>query len=177
MTSCGRWSALLLTAVSVVACTTQPAASPPTSSPPIDPPAEQSAETAALAAYEQFWDVTDAARADPGARDWEPEIAEVASGQALESILGDVRAYAAAPAHVEGEMLRDPMVVAATADRVSILDCLEIGDSRLVSDTTGEVFDDIESQVPRYRFRADVTLDASGRWLVETAMATLEEPC
>lgn len=130
----------------------------------------------ALLAYEQYWSVTEAAYAAPSSRDWSVELQNVASGSALRSADEDVRNYAGFPAHIEGTVARAPTVENATDSAVEIADCVELGDSRLIADTTGEVLDDLENRVPRYRFRAEV-IQRNGRWLVDRAEPALDEPC
>ena len=61
-----------------------------------------SASDEALAAYERFWSVADAALASPTSHDWRPQLEAVATGQALESIAVDVTGLASLPAHTEG---------------------------------------------------------------------------
>ncbi|MGH3611265.1 MAG: hypothetical protein ACRDRK_01305 [Pseudonocardia sp.] len=125
-------------------------------------------------------DITDAdwrgAFAAPSSRDWTAALGEVASGTALESVRRDVENYASFPAHTEGVISRAPAVGEASEGRVEIVDCVELGDSRLIADTTEEVLDDLANRTPRYRFRAGVLLQ-DGRWLVDVTNPALDEPC
>lgn len=130
----------------------------------------------ALAVYERYWSVSQDAFGAPGARDWAAELAEVASGPALDSLLRDVRNYAQFPAHVEGVVSRAPEVVDVQDAAVQIVDCVDLGSSRLVADRTGETLDDLASRVQRYTFRADV-IRADGSWLVHRTDAAQDEPC
>ena len=88
----------------------------------------------------------------------------------------DVANYAGVPAHAEGAVTRAPVVGEVTADRIEIVDCVDLGDSRLVADSTGAVLDDLENRVPRYRFRAELVM-LDGRWIVERTAPSLDEPC
>lgn len=151
---------------------------PPGPAPVVEPPSPQAtASAAALNAYTTFWAVTDAARAAPTARDWRPEIEAVASGQALATALLDIRNYASLPAHTEGTISRDPTVSEVSASRATIHDCVDLGDSRLVHDVTGETLDDLANRVERFRLRAEVVVAADGRWRVDRTEPSLEEPC
>ncbi len=169
MTTTGRLLVLSLATLVVAGCSA-PAA--PDTAPPAPPgPGEQ-----ALEVYERFWSVAQEAYAAPGSRDWTPELATVASGPALESLTTDVLNYADFPAHSEGVVSRAPVVAEVTDTRVAIVDCVDLGDSRLVADRTGEVLDDLANRVQRYTFRADVVLTGD-RWLVERTDAAQDEPC
>jgi hypothetical protein len=142
--------------------------------PPAPPPTGP--EQPALAAYERYWSVSQAAFAEPGSRDWSADLAEVATGPALEATLTEVRSYAAFPAHTVGVVSRAPEVTSVTDTKVDVLDCVDLGDSRLVADRTGEVLDDLANRVQRYRYRAEVVAQDDG-WLVRRADAVLDEPC
>jgi hypothetical protein len=169
-----RCGSALCAGLMAVACTATPPAAvttPSATPPPVSP------EQAALATYAEFWRVTDAARAAPSARDWTPQIEAVAEGDALQAALKDVKNYASLPAHTVGAITRHPVVASATASRVSVVDCVDLGDSRLVSDRDGKSFDDLVHRVQRFRLRADIVTAADGRWLVSTSVPALSEPC
>ncbi|MDN5915627.1 MAG: hypothetical protein L0I76_11050 [Pseudonocardia sp.] len=144
----------------------------PSSAPPTPDPIERSA----LAAYEEFWTVTDAAFASPGSRDWTSRTREVATGQALESLDRDIANYSGVPAHTEGTVARSPRVASAAPQRVGVVDCVDISGSRLVSDDDGTVLDDLANRVPRYLYRAEV-IPRGDRWVVEKTTPSLAEPC
>lgn len=163
---------LLLTAV-VAGC----------SSPPVSPPAPTTLpaspdlpERQALTAYENFWTVTDAAYAAPKSRDWIPQLREVATGQALETARADVENYASFPAHSVGAITRSPALGRVSDQRIEILDCVDLGDSRLVSDANGDALDDLANRVPRYRFRAEL-VKVEDHWFVERTVPLMSEPC
>lgn len=89
----------------------------------------------------------------------------------------DVENYASLTARTIGTISRSPSVVDAQPTHVAILDCVDLVDSRLISDSTGEIFDDLENRVQRFQLHAQVVADAGGKWLVERAEPALEEPC
>lgn len=163
-------AALLLPAVVgvVVGCATvdpTPAPAPPPSD-----------ADRALAAYEEFWTRASEALAAPAARDWDPVLEGVATGQALDALRADVENYALVPAHTEGVVSRAPVVGSVAPDRVTVVDCVDLGDSRLVADRTGEVLDDLANRVQRYRYRAELVPRGAG-WVVERTAPALDEPC
>lgn len=141
---------------------------------------ERAAPAAAMAAYGEFWRVSELAFAAPSAQDWETELMNVARGQALTDVVIEIQNYASVPAHVEGTITHEPSpdpAVAPLPDRVTVLDCVDITGSRLVADRDGSVLDDRANQTPRYRYRAEVVRDTTGRWLVETTAPSLDQPC
>ncbi|WP_214406239.1 hypothetical protein [Pseudonocardia lacus] len=173
---------LLIAAGSVIAACTSPAPpAPPAPAPPSAPieapPVESGAPDAALAAYDSFWAVSQRALAAPGTKDWTPELEAVASGQALDAIQSDVDNFADYPAHNEGSVTRDPVVDSATDTTAEITDCVDLSDYLLIADKTGEILTDTANQVPRFRYRAHVVKDESGRWLVNRTTPALDEPC
>lgn len=172
MTTPARVRPLLpLLLVLLASCTTVPASAPLPAPTSTTTPVQQ-----ALSAYEEFWTVTDTAFAAPASRDWNTRIGEVATGQARDALQTDIANYAGVPAHTEGAVTRDPMVGAVTDERIVIVDCIDLGDSRLVADRTGEVLDDLVNRVPRYRFRAELIM-LDGNWIVERTTPALDEPC
>lgn len=166
---------LALTAMLTASCASSPPpASPPSTSNPTTAPQPSDA---ALNAYRAFWTVVDAAFAEPRSKSWDAELQEVGSGQALASVLADVANYASLPAHVQGLIGRSPSVESSSGNRVSIIDCIDLGDSRVVSDTSGQVLNDLKNRVQRFRSRSVVIYDATGRWLVDRTAPALEESC
>ncbi|MDN5857817.1 MAG: hypothetical protein L0H84_04270 [Pseudonocardia sp.] len=165
MTTLARTLSVAALVVAAVACAA-----------PQDPPPEPPPAAEALAAYERYWAVVDAAFAAPGARDWSARLAEVATGPALESVAGDVANYADFPAHRVGTVQRSPSVVGSDNGRVRILDCVDISGVSLVADESGAPLDDTANRVPRYRFSAEVVA-YGGRWLVERTAPLLDQPC
>ncbi|WP_345420045.1 hypothetical protein [Pseudonocardia xishanensis] len=106
-------------------------------------------------------------------------LSTVARGQALDDLVLEIRNYESLPAHLEGQVRTEPVVdpsVPPTADRVAVLDCVDISGSTLVADGDGRVLDDQQNQSTRYRYRAVVAREGS-RWLVERTSPALDEPC
>ena len=135
---------------------------------------------AALATYGEFWRISEEAFAAPAAQDWRAELSKVARGQAIDDVMLEIRNYASVPAHVEGTVARSPIVdpsTSPTTQRVAILDCIDLSDSRLLADSDGSVLDDVKNRPKRYRFRAQVVKNTTGQWLVETTAPALAEPC
>lgn len=173
--------AAMVGAALLSACSSGTAPEPPVPPMPTVPPtSEIAASAAAMAAYGEFWRVSELAFAAPTAQDWETELSMVARGQALTDVVIEVRNYASVPAHVEGAIFheaRPDPALAPQPDRVAVLDCIDISGSMLVADADGAVLDDQVNQPPRYRYRAEVVRDTTGRWLVETAAPSLDQPC
>lgn len=142
---------------------------------------EQQARDGALVAYEGFWLTTNQAFANPGSKDWRPELSTYSTGQALDAVLLDVENYATFPAHKNGEPSRAPSVDSVRLEspaRVTIIDCLDVRNVRLVADKTGADLGDTSKQPPRFRYRAEVVRSAGqDRWLVEVTKPLLDQPC
>ncbi|RZT85568.1 hypothetical protein EV383_2441 [Pseudonocardia sediminis] len=168
-----RWLIPLFAAAVVAGCSgPSPHETSRTSTPSTTDPIERNA----LAAYEEFWTVTDAAFAAPGSQDWTSRTREVATGQALQALDRDIANYSGVPAHTEGTVSRAPKVATVAAERVAIVDCVDISGSRLVSDDDGQVLDDLANRVPRYLYRAEV-IPRGDRWVVDRTAPSLAEPC
>ena len=161
-------STIVLTVVVVAACSTSTTPSTPPSAPP--------SGTAALAAYDRFWDVLLDAYEAPAAKDWSTDLAVVATGQALESAERDVANYASLPAHAIGRPTRAPQVAESQGTLVTIADCVDLGTSTIVFDRSGDPVDDLENRVQRYRFRAEVR-SSDGVWRVDRTTPVLDQPC
>ena len=169
-----RWLPALLVVAALAGCSTSDSsdeAAPSSAAQPTIP-----AERQALTAYEKFWSVTDAAFAAPSAQDWTPQLEQVATGQALDSLRRDVENYASVPAHTVGVLTRVPRVVGSTEGRVDVVDCIDLGNFRLVSDADGQALNDLANQVPRYVYRAGLVF-RDGRWLVDRTAPVLDQPC
>jgi hypothetical protein len=152
----------------------------PQPAPPAPAPSVATVAEAATAAYSEFWRISKLAFASPTEQDWQAELSKVARGQALNDVVLEIRNYASVPAHLEGVITNAPIVdpaVAPAPSRVTVLDCVDISGSRLVSDVDGTVLDDEANQVPRYHYRAVVVQAEDGRWLVESTEPLLDQPC
>ena len=176
--STGRLLTIVTLAVVATACSTSQPTPPP---PPAEPPASTAeAPAAALATYGEFWRISEQAFAAPTAQDWQAELSKVARGQALADVMLEIENYASVPAHVEGAVTRNPTIdpgAPQSQQRVAITDCLDLSESRLVADKNGAELGDVQNQPERYRFRAQVARDATGKWLVDTTSPALTEPC
>lgn len=162
-----RGTTLLLATFVAAGCAVPPA----TTSTPEATPAQTATQ-----AYERYWQVTEDAFAAPRARDWTAELESVASGQALESAMADYLTYRDYPAHSEGRVSRAPVVESATEERVVIVDCLDLGESLLIADETGDILDDLDNRVQRYTLRADL-VRTDTEWQVDHLRPALDQPC
>jgi hypothetical protein len=164
-----RLSVLLVGAALLAACN---APSPDPAPPAPDPTA------AALAAYSEFFRVSQDANAAPTQKDWAAELRQLARGQALDAAVLDVQNYASLSARVEGRLGQSPAVdpaVTATDGKVAVLDCLEATGVRVLA-ADGRQLGDQTNQTPRYRYRAEIVRDGD-RWWVERTAPSPEEPC
>jgi hypothetical protein len=102
----GRLFAIVTVAVVATACSS----SRPTPPPPVHAPTPttEAATTAALAAYGEFWRISEQAFAAPTAQDWPAELGKVSRGQALSDVILEIRNYASVPAHLEGSIAHTP---------------------------------------------------------------------
>src|SRR4051794_36940110 len=171
------WPATLALAVGLAAagCTT-------TSGTPASPgngqtsgfvpaPTQEDLGQSALSAYLEFARISDEAFAEPSSQDWPPKLQAVSQGQAYDAVVAEAKNYASFPAHVSGRPQRQPSVEstsAAPTPSVHIQDCIDIGESKVVADKTGEVLTDTANQQKRYRYRATAVRSQDGRWRVDS---------
>lgn len=185
--------AAIMTVTAVSACMSPPgesqpgtsstgssAAAPGTTSAPADRP-EDRAAAEALATYEAFWKVQNAADAAPGAKDWAGEISKFAADPARQGAVDGIVNLASYPAHAEGTATRSPRIESVslqTPQRVKITDCLDVTGVRIVGDKDGKDLLDRTNQPQRYVFTADVVkYQAPDRWLVQTTTPSLDRQC
>jgi len=127
--------------------------------------------------------VTDAAKKDPGARDWEPEIRRYAGDPAALLAVTEVRDYAtiglrqdgdtAVALDVTGVDLRAP-----EGPTVRITGCYDSQSTRLVKVETGEVVP--PGTPPRYVWDITVTryqAESGSPWLVNGLDPLTDRPC
>jgi hypothetical protein len=174
----GHLLAIFTVAMVATACST----SRPTPPPPVQAPTPTAEVTAAaaLAAYGEFWRISEGAFAAPTTQNWRAELSKVARNQALDDVMLEIENYASVPAHVEGTVTRNPEIdpdTPSTEQRVAIVDCLDLSESHLLADNSGAELGEVENQPKRYRFRAQVVRDATGKWLVDATSPALAEPC
>ncbi|WP_255363489.1 hypothetical protein [Geodermatophilus sp. DSM 45219] len=138
---------------------------------------------AATAVVNQMLRVTDAAKKDPGARDWEPEIRRFSGDPAALLAVTAVRDYAAIGLRQEGDTAVDLEV--ATVDlaapegpTVRITGCYDSQSTRVVKVETGEVVP--PGTAPRYVWDITVTryeAEPGSPWLVNQLDPLTDRPC
>ncbi|SEF38394.1 hypothetical protein SAMN05421837_12125 [Amycolatopsis pretoriensis] len=183
--------ASLLLAVGLAGCareTETPAATAPSVQVPLPsgartvPPGSE-ASSAALAAYELYWQISEQAGRAPREKDWRPELGKAMADPALTDYVNEVANLASVPAHTVGRYGRTPKVTSVSLGeppRVVITDCLDATDEHLVSDKAGELGRNLDhpDQPRRYEFEAQVVrYPEPDRWLVQQVQPRLEKPC
>lgn len=153
----------------------------PSSEETVQPGSE--ASTAALAAYELYWQISEQAGHAPREKDWRPELAKAMADPALTDYVNEIANLASVPAHTVGRYGRSPKVTSVSLGeppRVVITDCLDATDEHLVSDKAGESGRNLDNpdQPRRYEFEAQVVRYPNpDRWLVQQVQPRLEKPC
>ena len=157
-----------------------PSSAPVTSSAPT--PEEKAAEAATTAVNEMLR-VTDAAKKDPGARDWEPEIRRFVGDPAALLAVTAVRDYATIGLRQEGDTAVDLEV--ATVDLASpegptvrITGCYDSQSTQVMKAETGEVVP--PGTPPRYVWDITVTryeAEPGSPWLVNQLDPLTDRPC
>lgn len=157
-----------------------PSSAPVTSTAPT--PEEEAAEAATTVVNEMLR-VTDAAKQDPGARDWEPEIRQFAGDPAAQLAVTEVRDYATIGLRQEGDTALDFDVTginlsAPEGPTVRITGCYDSQSTRLVKVETGEVVP--PGTPPRYVWDITVTryqAEPGSPWLVNGLDPLTDRPC
>jgi hypothetical protein len=195
-----RWTAgVLLALLSVVGCTegeaspegssasaTTSSASRTSTTPPVAsnaPTPEEEAAEAATAVVNEMLRVTDAAKKDPGARDWEPEIRRFAGDPAALLAVTAVRDYATIGLRQEGDTAVDLEVTTVDlaspeGPTVRITGCYDSQSTRVVKVETGVVVP--PGTPPRYVWDITVTryeADPESPWLVNQLDPLTDRPC
>ncbi|WP_166486490.1 hypothetical protein [Blastococcus saxobsidens] len=127
--------------------------------------------------------VTDAAKKDPGARDWEPEIRRFSGDPAALLAVTAVRDYAALGLRQEGDTAVDLEVTgvnltAPEGPTVRITGCYDSESTRVVRVETGEVVP--PGTPPRYVWDITVTryeAEPGAPWLVNELDPLTDRPC
>ena len=153
--------------------------SPPSSAPT---PEDQAAE-AATAVVSEMLRVTDAAKKDPGARDWESEIRRYAGDPAALLAVTAVRDYATIGLRQEGDTAVDLEVTTVDlaspeGPTVKITGCYDSQSTRVVKAETGEVVP--PGTPPRYVWDIIVTryeAEPGSPWLVNQLDPLTDRPC
>jgi hypothetical protein len=195
-----RWTAgVLLALLSLAGCTegeASPEGSPPSATtasasrastpPPVAsnaPTPEEEAAEAATAVVNEMLRVTDAAKEDPGARDWEPEIRRFVGDPAALLAVTAVRDYATIGLRQEGETkvylnVAGVDLAAPEGPTVRITGCYDSQSTRVVKVETGEVVP--PRTPPRYVWDITVTryeADPGSPWLVNQLDPLTDRPC
>lgn len=147
------------------------------------PTPEEEAEESATAAIDGMLRVTDAAKQDPGARDWEPEIRRYAGDPAALLAVTAVRDYAALGLRQEGDTavameVTGVDLAAPEGPTVRITGCYDSESTRVVQVETGEVVP--SGTPPRYVWDITVTryeAEPGSPWLVYMLDPLTDRPC
>ena len=195
-----RWTAgVLLALLSVASCTegeaspegSAPSATTSSSSrtPPTAPatstaptPEEEAAE-GATAVVNEMLRVTDSAKKNPGAKDWEPEIRQFAGDPAALLAVTAVRDYATIGLRQEGDTAVDLEVTTVDlaspeGPTVRITGCYDSRSTRVVKVETGEVVP--PGTPPRFVWDIKVTryeAEPGSPWLVNQLDPLTDRPC
>lgn len=136
---------------------------PATPIPPSQPPTTAAAQAAVLAAYTHFWRVYIAAasRADPN----HPELAQVATGQALEGLRLQLAADRRQDIVARGQPTRSATrITHLTSHRAELTECLDSNQWLAYDAATGKLRDAPSGTVRR--IRAVLIRSAGGAWKV-----------
>ncbi|WP_409328900.1 hypothetical protein [Trujillonella humicola] len=195
-----RWTAGVLLALLSLAGCTEGEASPEGSSPGVTtssasqtsttspvassaPTPEDEAAEAATAVVSEMLRVTDAAKKDPAARDWEPEIRRYAGDPAALLAVTAVRDYATIGLRQEGDTVVDLEVTTVDlaspeGPTVRITGCYDSQSTRVLNVQTGEVVP--PGTPPRYVWDITVTryeAEPGSPWLVNQLNPLTDRPC
>ena len=157
-----------------------PSSAPVTSSAPTH---EDEAAEAATAVVLKMLRVTDAAKKDPGVRDWEPEIRRFAGDPAALLAVTAVRDYATIGLRQEGNTAVDLEVTTVDlpspeGPTVRITGCYDSQSTRVVKVETGEAVP--PGTPPRYVWDITVTryeAEPGSPWLVNRLDPLTDRPC
>ena len=147
------------------------------------PTPQEAAAEAATAVVSEMLRVTDAAKKDPGARDWEPEIRRFAGDPAALLAVTAVRDYAMIGLRQEGDTAVDLEVAGVDlaspeGPTVKIMGCYDSQSTRVVKVETGEVVP--AGTPPRYVWDITVTryeAEPGSPWLVNQLDPLTDRPC
>jgi hypothetical protein len=147
------------------------------------PTPHDEAAQAATTAVNEMLRVTDAAKKEPGARDWEPEIRRYVGDPAALLAVTAVRDYAALGLRQEGDTAVDLDVTtvdltAPEGPTVQITGCYDSQNTRVLKIETGEVVP--PGTPPRYVWEITVTrydAEPGSPWLVNVLEPLTDRPC
>jgi hypothetical protein len=142
-------------------------------------PEQQDQAKAALAALDGYIQVTNAASADPAAKDWTGDIRKYTADPEATQFLESLASMATARVRqIVPPTYEDPTVTAVGGNRVSIVACVDRSQQDVVDENGDHALQPAE--VPRKLWTATVyEYEAQyGGWLVsETAPAKPVQPC
>ena len=142
-------------------------------------PEQRDQAKAALAALDGYIQVTNAASADPAAKDWTADVRKYTADPEATQFLESLASMAAARVRqVVPPTYEDPTVTAVDGNRVSIVACVDRSQQDVVDENGAHALQPAE--VPRKLWTATVyEYEAQyGGWLVsETAPAKPVQPC
>lgn len=163
--------------------TTSSAAAAPTTTTAPPPTLEALAEEAATTAFTELLLVMDAARQNPGVRDWEPEIRQYAGDPAAYFAIQSVRDRATLGLRQVGSSeveirVAEVDLAAPEGPTVAITGCYDSQSAQVVKADTGEVVP--PGTPPRYVW--DITViqylsEPGEPWLVSTLDPLTDQPC
>ncbi|GAB3364126.1 hypothetical protein [Modestobacter lapidis] len=144
---------------------------------------EEAAAKAATPVLRELIQVSDAARQDPGARDWEPEIRRHAADPAAYLAVQSVREYATLGLRQNGNTqfdvkVTDVQLASPAGPSVKLTGCYDSGSTQVVDADTGAA---VPPGTPD-RYVWDVTVvqyqsEAGSPWLVTTLDPRTDQPC
>lgn len=145
-------------------------------------PDEEAAQDA-TAAFTELLQVTDAARQDPGARDWEPEIRRYAADPAAFLAAKSVRDYAALGLRQTGESevaleVTEVDLTAPEGPTVRFTGCNNSESTQVVNVDSGQPV--APGTLPRYVWDitvAQYTAEPGQPWLVTILEPRTDQPC
>ena len=147
------------------------------------PTPEEAASEAATTAVNAMLQVTDAAKANPGTKDWEPDIRRYAGDPAAFLAVTSVRDYATLGLRQEGRTavalsVAAVDVTAPEGPTVKVTGCYDSQSTKVVRVATGEVVP--PATPPKYVWDITVTqytAEPGSPWLVKVLEPLTEQPC
>lgn len=155
-------------------------AATPTSNPwPADlTPEQQEQAKAALAALDGYIQVTNAASADPAAKDWTADVRKYAADPAATQFMESIASFVAAGAHqVSPPIYENATVTSVVGNKVSIEACVDRAEQSIVDLSGAPALQPPAS--PRSLWSANVyQYDSPNGWLVSETLPTKPpQPC
>lgn len=144
---------------------------------------EELAEEASMTAFTELLRVTDAAKQDPGAKDWEPEIRQYAGDPYAFATVEDVRRYVTLGIRQVGDTeftaeVASVDLASLQGPTVSLTVCYDSTSTDRVRVDTGEVIP--TGTLPSYVLSVKVIqfeLEPGEPWLVSVVEPHTDQPC